>query len=193
MGRSGQVSFAVGALIVPAQDSLLKGLGHDVAALGARALGIVVEARSAKSRVQFPELNLTVWLPHDEMADVEQRAQAGDREYAALLAQNWEQASLSSLVHALVQAWSADYVLGLEQGPLRDLWSEDMESLADYYSGSSESLATYLALGVKELRWELWKEIQERLGKRLLFARFLPAGMHKIEVALYLGKERPNG
>jgi hypothetical protein len=41
-------------------------------------------------------------------------------------------------------------------------------------------------LGLEELNPKEWEEIQKQLASRLLIQRFLPSGMHKFELSLYL-------
>lgn len=181
--------FSIGSVVVPAANGMLESLGHDVKALGERGLGVVTETRPKKSLVQFPELKLSLWLEHDELADVEARARAGQAEYLRLLPK------LDALPPTLPAAWwvwilsrslPVTHILGMEKGPLAELWAEGPETLARYHGGDPELEVTYVGLGIQELFLQDWSRLERLIGPRLLFARFLPAGMHKIELALYL-------
>ena len=78
------------------------------------------------------------------------------------------------------------HLLNIERGSLREVWSDEASTLGEYYSGSADTEVWYVALGVSELKLDDWRATEKILGERLLFARFVPAGMHKLEVALYL-------
>ena len=174
--------FALGHIVIPAQDGMLADLGFDVQTLGDRALGVVTEARKGKSLVAFPELKLTLWVAHTEMADLE-------LDYPQLVPDfspaNADDLNVVWWVWKLARDLNAKFVLGLEKGLLREVWDE-REDLSVYYKGTLDTAITYLGLGVGELVLEKWERSRQQLGSRLLFARFLPAGMHKIELALYL-------
>lgn len=184
--------FGLGAVVVPARDGTLSGLGHDVAALGERALGVVIETRSRKCLVHFPEIPLSLWLEKSELADVVARVRAGEAafaNFATLLktrAPFEAKATAVWLLHDLMKALPVSHMLGLEQGELGKLWDDGEAKLADYTSASAETPARYVGLGVLELRLEEWQRIEKLLGERLLFVRFLPSGMHKLEIAIYL-------
>lgn len=185
-------SLALGAVVVPARDGTLAGLGHDVASLGERALGVVIETRSRKCLVHFPEIPLSLWLDKSELADVETKVRAGDKAFAAFAAllksrSPFEvQATAVWLLHDLIKALPVSHMLGLEQGELGKLWDEGEAKLTDYTQASSALPARYIGLGVLELRLPEWQRVERALGERLLFVRFLPSGMHKLEIAIYL-------
>lgn len=190
MKPSAPEEFSVGSVIVPARNGLLERLGHDVAALGSKALGIVVETRSGKALIQFPELSLSLWLGKDEMADVEARAAAGEAAFRSLLP-NLEAptGSVSPVwwVWALCRRLDARHILGFETGRLADVWTQEAGvELKDFYQGPDDVAACYVGLGIPELYWSAWREAERVLADRLLFVRFLPAGMHKLEIAVYL-------
>lgn len=179
-------AFGIGALVVPAQNGMLKSLGHDVAALGQRALGLVVESRPQKCLVQFPDLKLSVWLGRDELADVEEQARHGLADYKRLIPMDLPADSpLVLWIWKLSKCLPVTHVLNIESGPLSDLWPDESDLLSDYYEGPADVSACYVALGVSELRLDDWHRAEALVKDRLLFARFLPAGMHKLEVALY--------
>lgn len=181
-------NYQLGALVVPAVDGDLRALGYDVGTLGMRGLGVVLEARKSKSLVSFPELNLTVWLSHDEMADVEFEAAAGNLEFQKLLemAQSQNQKEVVFLIWKLCKMLPVKFVLGIETGDLIEVWDQEDQPLDVYYQGDFNVPAAYVGLGVSEFFPSQWKEVETLLGDRLLFSRFLPSGMHKLEVAMYL-------
>jgi hypothetical protein len=182
-------AFRLGSVIVPAHDGMLRALGYDVESLGLRALGIVIEAKAKKSLVNFPELNITLWIPHDEMVDIEAAAAKGDAAYLALLPDFGSRALPEHIVWwmwKLCRDLSPDFVLGIETGDLVEIFDQEDQPLEHYYRGPVDVPACYLGLGVAEFFPEKWKEVERWLSDRLLFTRFLPAGLHKMEVALYL-------
>jgi len=185
-------AFSLGAVVVPASDGTLHGLGHDVRALGERALGFVVESRSKKAFVQFPELGVALWLDTAELADVYERAKKGSQEFQSILPkmEAYEvHRNFSWLVCKLVKHFDAKFILGFEQsGRLQDLWSDPHQKIEDFFQGSLRQPARYLGLGLPELTLSKWHEMEKFLNKSLLFARFLPSGMHKLELALYLSR-----
>ncbi len=182
--------FSLGAVVIPAQNGILQGLGYDVSALGDRALGSVTETRPKKVYVKFPELNLSLWISHDELADVEFESLNGNHTYQKLIPEFSlavkKKISLAWWIWKLAKMLPVTHVLHTESGQLKDLWSEDFEVLKSYYTGSIEEKVSYLGLGISELILAKWLEVEKTLGDELLFARFLPAGMHKIEVGLFL-------
>lgn len=188
--------FGIGALVVPARNGMLNRLGHDVASLGDKALGLVVETRPSKCLVQFPELNLSLWLDKDELADVSEQAALGHAEYQKLLPGTGSLESFPWVVWiwSLARILPVTHVLGLEMGTLSEVWSDESFRLVEYYSGDDSIPAFYVGLGVSELKLADWHKAEALLGDRLLFARFLPAGMHKLEVAFYFKESsRRNG
>jgi hypothetical protein len=174
--------FSLGRVVVPARDGMLRDLGHDVATLGARALGFVVEARGARALVDFPELKLRLWLATDELADVQQESESGRGDFAALVPnfeeKRPEEIALVWWMWHFFRRLPATHLLGLETGPLAEVW--------DYYSGDTSRPVAYVGIGVSELVLEDWESLRRELGSRVLFARFLPAGLSKMEIALYL-------
>ncbi|MBS1983742.1 MAG: hypothetical protein JST16_06175 [Bdellovibrionales bacterium] len=190
--------FAIGSVVVPARDGMLARLGHDVAALGSQALGFVIESRPQKCLVQFFDLNLTLWLERDELADIDCEARAGHAAFQNLLPQ-LESTQVWSPVWcawALAKRLPVSHVLGFERGTVAEIWPENPAQLAEYFAGDSSVPAFYLGLGVGEFKLAEWHGVEKLLGDQLLFARFLPAGMHKLELAIYVrdpGKARPSG
>jgi hypothetical protein len=182
--------FALGSVVVPAVDSLLKSHGYDVAALGLKALGFIIESSKRRALVAFPELNINLWLAHEEMEDVAVEASRGRPEYAALLPDfsDYEKLSLVWVSHRLIQDLKAQFVLSVESGDLVEIFDQEDHPLAHYYQGDINTSAFCLSLGVAELSFEGWSEARERLSSRLLFSRVLPSGMHKFEIAIYLRK-----
>jgi hypothetical protein len=176
-------------MVVPAADGILRSLGYDVGALGMRGLGFVVEAKKAKALVNFPELNLTVWLPHEEMADVLSEAAAGHADYASLVpdfAVGVRPREVIFWIWQLCRMLPVKFVLGVESGDIVEVWDQEDLPLENYYSGPVDIACTYLGLGITELSPSEWRKVEDFLGDRLLFSRFLPSGMHKMELALYL-------
>ena len=183
------MAFELGSLVVPASDGTLRALGYDVAELGLRGLGWVLEARKTKSLVNFPELNLTLWLEHSELADVEAQAAAGNPDYASLLPDfgaGERPAEPIFWMWRLCRMLPLKFVLGVETGDLIEVWDQEDLPLENYYRGPVDVPCTYLGLGLSELNPAEWRAVEEFLGDKLLFSRFLPSGMHKMELALYI-------
>ena len=183
------MAFELGALVVPASNGILRSLGYDVASLGMRGLGFVIEAKNSKSLINFPELNLTLWLPHEELADVASEASMGRAEYAELMP-NFSAAEKPKEVVfwicELIRMLPVKFVLGVESGDIVEVWDQEDLPLEKYYSGAVDVDCTYLGLGITELNPSRWRQVEDFLGDRLLFSRFLPSGMHKFELALYI-------
>jgi hypothetical protein len=186
----------MGSVVVPATDGTLRGLGFDVPSLGKQALGLVLETRGSKSLIQFPDLKTTLWLAHDELADVQ--VQSERPEYKALMPQWLDQELRSDLqivwvVWILNQILPVKAVLHLEQGTLQELWGSSLGSIEDYLRPGlhAEQWVWHLSLGVQELDLDQWNWVQKLLGARLLMSRFLPAGLSKIEVLMFLGAQAP--
>jgi hypothetical protein len=185
-------AFALGALVVPAHNGALKGLGYNVDELGLKALGLVIESKTQKSLVNFPELNITLWLSHDEMADVEKEAAKGKQEFAQLLPSedSWQK-EVPAIVFWLwkvCRMLPVSFVLNIESGDLIEVWDQEDQPIDFYYKGDLNVPCTYFGLGVTEFFPAQWKNVESFLGTRLLFSRFLPSGMHKLEIALYIGR-----
>ncbi len=181
-------AFALASLVVPAVDGELYKLGYDVEALGKKALGLVIEAKKNKAQVCFPELNVSVWLSHDEMADVETQAMLGNAEYAALLP-NFDEPQNIDMVYwlwKLCQMLDVQFVLGMESGDMIEVWDQEDQPLDYYYSGPVDIPVTYFGVGVQEFYSEAWENVKKFFGEKLLFSRILPNGMHKLEIALYI-------
>ena len=185
-------AFSLGALIVPAIDCELAKLGYNVEELGLRALGIVIDARKKKAQVSFPELNISIWLDHSEMADVRMESAAGNEAYADLLPdlEKERPEEIVFWIHDLCKRLDAKFILGTESGELLEVWDQEDNPLDHYYSGEVDIPVTYLGLGVEEFRPDVWEKAQALLGDKLLFSRILPSGMHKLEMALYLRRDR---
>ena len=187
--------FPLGTVVVPAVNGVLAGLGHDVPSMGDRALGVVLETQSRKCRILFPELKLTVWLGKDEMVDVFEQSALGNSSYQKLIP-NLEvltEAAAAPLVwwiHRLCSMLPLTHILAIEMGAsLGEVWSDNLSPVENYYRGVQGPTA-YIGLGVHELILDEWHKIEKLLGSKLLFARFLPSGMHKLEIAFFLRNER---
>lgn len=185
---SASIQFALGSVIVPAVDSLLSAHGYDVKSLGQRALGFVVESGKRRALVSFPELNISLWLTHDEMADVAAEAALGRAEYASLMPDfnDYQKLPLVWLSHRLAQDLKAQFVLSVESGDLIEIFDQEDHPLDHYFKGDINTPAFCLSLGAAELSFDIWADLRTRLGERLLFSRVLPSGMHKFEMAIYL-------
>jgi len=184
--------FQIGALIVPAVDSALRPLGYDVESLGLRGLGVVLDARKSKSLVCFPELNLSLWMNHNEMADVEEESSKGSQEFQSLLpdvssAEVFPK-EVAYCIWKLCKILPVKFILGVETGDLIEVWDQEDQPLETYYQGDFNVASAYIGLGVSEFFPNQWKEVEALLANRLLFSRFLPSGMHKLEVALYIAR-----
>ena len=166
--------FSLGSVVIPAVDGTLSDLGVDLTKTQSAALGVVIETRSSKSLVCFPGLKLTLWLDHDELT------------LAAQFSQLKADQNPVWILESLAQIFEIHSVLSIEGGKLSDVWDEGLDTLSDYYQGSSEVNCWYFGLALHELKLSEWDRAKVALGERLLFARFLPAGMHKLELALYL-------
>jgi hypothetical protein len=183
------VAFELGALVVPASNGTLRSLGYDVSELGFRALGFVIESRKGKSLVNFPELNVTLWLDHSEMADVAAEHAAGNIAYAGILpdfAAGERPSETVFWIWQLCRMLPVKFVLAVETGDLIEVWDQEDLPLDNYYKGPVDVPCTYVGLGLSELNPAAWRRVEEFLGERLLFSRFLPSGMHKMELALYM-------
>jgi hypothetical protein len=184
-------SFSLGAVVVPAVDSVLSAHGYKVEELGDRALGFVIEKRSGKSLIGFPELNVNLWMSNEELADVEFESSSGHSEFSKIIpAPEKKLGSLSMvwLASRLTKMLSALFILSVESGDLIEIFDQEDHPLDHYYRGDINVSALCLSLGVGELSFENWSKLREELGPRLLFSRILPSGMHKFEMALYLRK-----
>jgi hypothetical protein len=181
--------FGLGAVVVPARDSVLKELGFDVRSLGLKALGVVLDPRKTKALVAFPELAIQVWLAHGEMADVAMMATQGDSAYQNLLP-NFQKDSMGVplvfWLNKIFVHFDATYVLGLEKGLASDVWDSSAEDISKHFSGALPESIEKISVGVEEFFFDQWLVAKQLLGERLLFSRVLPAGLHKIEVAFYL-------
>jgi len=179
--------FKLGSVVLAAQDGTLARLGYDVRKLGLSCLGVVTEEKSSKCLVYFPDLKLNLWLPKNELADVQDQTRKGESAFAQLLPlQMNEDVSLVWWISSLSYWLNAKSILGFELAPLRDIWDHNRDDLEKFFQGDADLKCLYLGLGIEELDLPKWHQIETMLGKKLLFARFLPAGMHKLEVALYL-------
>ncbi len=178
--------YAIGTVVLPARDGTLSKLGLSIVDLGLRALGLVVEVRGSKALVFFPELKLSLWLDKNEIADTLFKAQQGEPAFAALIPNSLNSKTpLVWWLSHLCRTLPVFMILGYEVGRLSEIWDAGQSDISKYYTGPTDVPAAYLGLGLKELLLEDWRRIEESLGPQLLFARFLPAGMHKLEVAIF--------
>jgi hypothetical protein len=187
--------FEVSAVVVPANNGTLQKLGFDVKALQTKALGIVIEAKSGKALVQFPELRVNVWLSHSEIKDVLFESQNGNAEYSGLVPKAEDFAHIQSAYNIvwwgqfLFSKLEALYLWDVALAPTADQLFEDDDDFEPKNFAPKANLnqsAAVLRLGVSELDLNAWTKVQSQLGDKLLFARFLPAGLQKIEIAVCL-------
>ncbi len=181
-------AFSIASLVVPAEDSLLRDLGYDVRSLSLKALGLVQEIRKDKVFVLFPELKTSLWLDKKEVADVDYEATKGNINFIQLL-KDIEDAAQKPLVwwvYRVAKKLDATHLLNMDKGSLQDLWEEKAEDLKKYFRQDEKINTTRVGLGLYELVLEDWHEAELFLGNKLMFARFLPAGLSKIELVLFL-------
>lgn len=177
--------FKLGALVVPAVDSILQDLGHPIEKLGFKGIGVVIEEGSRRSQVHFPELRLSVWMDHNEIRDVEKEQDSEFRNLWDLREHPLSEVPSVFVMHALVTQLSATHVLGVDVGTLVDIWEEKAEKLAEYYSGNQQQPTLRISLGLEELIPAKWEDLKIRLGQRFMLERFLPSGMYKMELSVY--------
>ena len=194
----------IGSVVLPASNGLLSSLGFRVEDLGLRALGVTLESRRSKCLVAFVELNIQLWMERRELADVRWRAERGDAKFAALVPRvevpqsdftkgtgiNENQSKTAvPFVWILSTAFSLFPVrmsLGFEKAAaLEDIWDKGDEDLAAFNTSHYSGPVACLSLGIEELKIADFERAKLLLAPHLLFARFLPAGMHKLELALY--------
>ncbi len=190
--------YRLGAVVVPARDGILKELGHDVGSLGIDALGFVAETKPKKCFVVFPQMALSLWVDKSELADVEwESLQGGERagSFQKLIpvpssAKTFAEEGVGNpswIVWRLTQMLEVNTFLGFEKGLLAEVWDDRvMGVLRRHYEGDANQSVCRISLGIDELYWKSWQDVERFLADRLLFARFLPAGLHKIEVSLFL-------
>ncbi len=180
--------FRLGAVVLPATDSLLAQLGYDVIALGPLAMGVVIEEGSKRSHVHFPEIKVSLWLDHTELKDVQDEIAADP---AFKVVQKYFDAApaemlLPCLMNYLINNLQTSHVLGVDHGPIEDVWEEAPAKLKEYFEGSPSTDVFRLSLGLEEMNPKKLEELQTKLPERLLITRFLPSGMYKFELSLYL-------
>lgn len=180
--------FALGAVIFPASDSLLSQLGVQVSKEGTRCLGLVVEERTNKAKVYFPQLNMTVWLMHDEMRDVAQENQRQNPAFDSLNPQ--KNSSLARHPAWIAKWWIGELqpieILDTQTDTMDAIWSRDDGELASHFQGNPSEWIFKLSLGIEELDMNQWKSLESLRRDDIAIARFLPAGMYKLEVQLFL-------
>lgn len=188
MSAGAKSDFKLGAVVLPATDGLLAELGYDVKALGPLALGLVIEEGSKRSHIHFPELKVSLWLDHNEIRDVADEMKS-DTSFK-VLQKYFDEAPANMLLPLLmsyvINFFSASHVLGVDHGPLEDVWEEAPEKLKEYHEGDTQLDVCRVSLGLEEMNPKKLEELQENLRTRLLITRFLPSGMYKFEVSLYL-------
>jgi hypothetical protein len=179
--------FQLGHSIVPAQDSQLMGLGYQVDQLGLRAIGVVIDTAKKKSLIQFPELNLQIWMSHHEIKDIKHEAQH-DNAFKAIVPKSLEEQkeNLGFLLSFLSIESKATFVLDVNKGDIVEVWDSDEADLKKFFSGPLDTSAIKISLGLEEMDEEIRSRLKEFLGERLIFDRLLPSGMHKLEWALYI-------
>jgi hypothetical protein len=187
--------FEVAAVVVPANNGTLGSLGYDVRALQTRALGIVLEAKSNKCLVQFPELKLSVWLGHAELKDVLFEAAQGQQEFKDLIPKQGDYSQPDSAhnivwwAHWLCSNFSALFLWDVAVADkVTALFEDDSDFDVNKAAAKAElnQPSAVIRLGVAELDLDEWTKNKATLGSKLLFARFLPAGLQKIEVSVCL-------
>lgn len=180
--------FSLGAVVLPATDSLLAELGYDVKSLGPLAMGIVIEEGSRRSQVHFPEIKVTLWLDHTELRDLadEMKINSQFKAVEKYFQASEESMLLPVLLNKVIHIMQATHVLGVDHGPMDEVWEEASAKLKEYYEGPTSVDVCRLSLGLEEMNPKRLDELSTRLGKRLLLTRFLPSGMYKFEISLYL-------
>ncbi|MEZ4814107.1 MAG: hypothetical protein R3A80_02735 [Bdellovibrionota bacterium] len=180
--------FSLGSLVLAATDSLLGELGYAVKDLGPLAIGVVIEESSKRAHVHFPELKVSLWLDHSEIKDVLHELQRDDKfkPLQKYVDETPGRALLPFLMHFLIQFLFASHVLGVDHGPLDEVWEEAPDKLAGYFQGNLSVDVMRLSLGLEEMNPAKIEELKKILPERLLITRFLPSGMYKFEVSLYL-------
>ncbi|HVJ65654.1 MAG TPA: hypothetical protein VM901_10395 [Bdellovibrionota bacterium] len=181
-------AFSLGAVVFPATDSLLATLGIDVEARGLDCLGIVIEERTSKAKIYFPCLDLNVWLDHDELRDVGFEHGRSNAGFASLHPEGHPE--LAEHPAWLGQWWIAQLepieILETQSGEIGDLWSREDGPLANHFTGDALIKVFKLSLAIEELDLAHWKSLEDQRSESLALVRFLPAGMHKLEIQLFL-------
>lgn len=181
------MNFNLGAVVLPAVDGTLAEHGYSVKELGPMALGVVIEEGSRRAHVNFPDLKINLWLEHAELRDVEEQFQT-DPTYGVIkrfFELPLDQKKNAVLMHDLINTLNATHVLGVDHGKLVDVWEESPVKIAEYYKGNTQIDVVQLSLGIEEFKSQVWDTLKVQLGERLVLARFLPSGMHKLEMSVY--------
>jgi hypothetical protein len=181
------MSFGLGAVVLPAVDGTLAEHGYSIKELGPMALGVVIEEGSRRSHVNFPDLKVSLWLEHLELRDVKDQM-AVDPAFKVIEKFFKEPPSKmrnSILMNLLITNLHATHVLGIDHGKLEDVWEESADKLSQYYSGSAHVDVVRLSLGIEEFKPSEWETFKNEIGDRIVLARFLPSGMHKLEMSIY--------
>lgn len=180
--------FSLGAIVLPATDGLLAELGYDVKSLGPLALGIVIEEGSRRSHVHFPEIKCSLWLDHNEIKDVvdEMKVNESFRIIERYLHEGSQKMLLPVLLSNIVKFFQSSHVLGVDHGPMEEVWEETPAKLKEYFDGDLKQETCRISLGVEELNPKTLDELKKALDSRLLLTRFLPSGMYKFEVSFYV-------
>lgn len=172
----------------PATDSMLSQLGIEVSKSGTKCLGLITEDRSKKSKVYFAWLDLSLWLSHDELKDVVYELREHNLDFKNLSPETtphlndhptWQG-------HWWISKLNPIEIIDAQFGQLGDLWSQEDGKLEQFYKGDPNECALKLSVAIEELNLETWQALESEQKQNLLFARFLPAGMHKLEVQLFL-------
>jgi hypothetical protein len=181
--------FAVGHVVVPAQNGTLAELGFKVRELGERALGIILTEGGPRSLVHFPDLKVTLWLENSELADVQVRAFAEEAPYQALIPDFAELSKLPLIwiFHYLMRELPLVEVLEVEHGELERIWDEE-EFLEEKstLNAAKALVCARLGLGLQNVAPSQLEDIKVELGNRLLALKLHAAGMHKFEARFYL-------
>ena len=182
MKSSPNSDFNLGEIIWPAHDSLLADLGFDTQELGEKAYGLVIRPGKERCLVFFPQIDKKLWMSekefrsfsHPSMAEFKKRESQGAR------------SQITWFLSWVIEQLTVLEILDCGFGPLKELWQEPHEGL-DKFCPDGEQNAYLLSLALPEFAEEQWKKIHREIENRLLFHRLLPAGMHKLELALYFG------
>ncbi len=181
-------SHRLGAVVLPAQNGVLSALGYDLAKLGSKSLGVIVQEGSRKaSGVVFPDLGIFYTLKNEEIADIEFLSHE-KTEFKIFFDQQKQSTSVNIawILGEVVRFLKPKFFLTFEKAEeVLELFQSDLGLLREFFSGDPQTPVLYLGLGIEEFKTETLIKIQEISKDRLLFYRVLPAGLHKVELALY--------
>jgi hypothetical protein len=183
---------AVGSVVLPASNGLLSQLGHDVVALREKALGIVVDSKASKCLVKFPEIQLSSWVEKEELLDVWLRAKAGEAEYKNLVPDfhlNIQRIPLVWTMFRLIQKLQCKDIVSLEKAKVSELIPEVAQPTSGLKGAILDESIWGAGLAFDQWRFGTEAILDEVLGSKLVWARVMPLGMHRLEL-LVLFRER---